>query len=195
MASFNSSPVWNFYDFFDKDFFIPFDTRLPPKLLNGQLDFQNSGNSITKTDPQQSKTNDSSSLFRSFVNDSIFKPDLDIIPPVDLIEKKDKYELRASIPGVPKDQINLAFDSDNKELTISSTVPNINIEKDENGRNYKELRSGSFERKVRFGDGAHVDSYKISASYINGILAVIVPKNVQKKEKENVRKITIESHD
>lgn len=195
MAFFNSSSVWNVNDFFDTDFFEPFDTRLQPELHNGQLDFEHPSKAITKTDRQQSKTNNRSSLFRSLVNDSIFKRDIDITVPIDLIEKEDKYVLHASIPGVPKDQINLDFDSDNKELAISGTVPEVSIEKNENDKHYKELRSGSFERKVRFGVGADVDSDKISATYVNGILTVIVPKIVLQKEKKKVRTITIESHE
>lgn len=188
MAFFNNSPFWNFYNNLDKDYFEPFDTSISPRLLGSKQTESNDNKFVAKKDPEQDRA---TSLFRPFFDDSLFKPDFDIVPPVDLIEKEDKYELHASIPGVPKEQINLDYNNDNKELTISGTVPEVNIEKNEKDKHYKELRSGSFERKVRFGTSVAVDGEKISAGYKNGILTITVPKVAAKKEKENVRKIQI----
>lgn len=200
MAFFNSSPFWDFYDAFDRDFFDPIDNaiRVSPRLLgsksqqdsNQKDDFNKS---VARRNPEQNRTSNNS-LFKSLVNDSIFKPNFDIVPPLDLIEKEEKYELHASIPGVPRDQINVDFNDDNKELIISGNVPEINEENNVKGRHYKELRSGYFERRVRFGSDAAIDGEKIDAGYRNGILTITVPKVETKKDKENVRKIQIASH-
>lgn len=188
MAFFSNSPFWNFYNNFDENFFQSFDTSISPRLLGNRQSENNNVKSVAKRDPEKNKA---TSLFRPFFDDSLFKPDFDIVPPVDLIEKENKFEIHASIPGVPKDQINLDYNDDNKELTISGTVPEVNIEKNEKDKHYKELRSGSFERKVRFGTDVNVDAEKISAGYKNGILTITVPKIAADKKKEKVRKVQI----
>lgn len=116
---------------------------------------------------------------------------LDIVPAIDLTEKKNFYELRASIPGAAKADINVDYSNENHQLKISGEVPEVDVdETDVEGNHHKEIKTGSFERVVNFDHDSAIDGDKIQANYKNGILNVKLPK--LKKSPPTVKKITID---
>lgn len=127
---------------------------------------------------------------------SIDRPESNLIsgsvPPLDLVEKLDHYEMRVAVPGASPDEIKLDFDDESNEITISGEIPEHKVEKEEGGKYYKELSSGSFSRKVRFGKDVKVDSDNIQAGLKNGILNVSVPK--VKKTDKAPKRIQVTSH-
>jgi HSP20 family protein len=96
------------------------------------------------------------------------------VPAIDVVEKKDAYEVHPELPGVDPTQIDVSFEQN--VLTIRGTKGS-KIE----AANGSELRvyaaervSGSFERSVRLPE--FVDGENIAAKFENGLLTVSVPK-------------------
>lgn len=96
------------------------------------------------------------------------------VPAIDVVEKKDAYEVQAELPGVEGSQIDVSFEQSG--LTIRGTK-NSTIEATDGAelRVYAAERvSGAFERTIRL--PAFVDGEHITAKFENGLLTVSVPK-------------------
>lgn len=97
---------------------------------------------------------------------------------VDVLENEDAYVVKASIPGVS---------SDNIELTLEDNVLFLKgeIKADETVENEKyhlrERRFGTFSCSIRF--PVAVNSNAVEATYENGILTLNVPKAEEVKPK------------
>lgn len=96
--------------------------------------------------------------------------------PVDVYEDKDNTYVRAELPGVSRDDINVEMVED--YLTITAARKNT-------GANEQEEASFSFSRSITLPDDVQAD--KVSASYENGILTVTLPK----REEAKPRKINV----
>ena len=96
------------------------------------------------------------------------------VPALDVVEKQDAYLLYAELPGVDASAVEISFEQN--ILTLKGTKPSsIETAKDGEVRVYAAERiTGSFERSVRLPE--FVDSEKIQAEFINGLLKVTVPK-------------------
>lgn len=101
------------------------------------------------------------------------------LPPVDVAEEDDRLVVRAEIPGVKKEDIDVQFE--NGMLTIRGERK---LEKPENGRNYHRVERiyGSFTRSFTL--PASVDPDRITASYTDGVLELMVPKREEAKPKQ-----------
>ena len=93
--------------------------------------------------------------------------------PVDLYEDKNNTYVRAELPGVAREDINVEVADG--ELTIAATrkTPATNGEGEQ---------SYSFSRAVTVGDEVQAD--KISAALENGVLTVTLPKREEAKPKK-----------
>ena len=96
------------------------------------------------------------------------------VPAIDVVEKQDAYLLYAELPGVDASAVDISFEQN--VLTLKGTKPSsIETAKDGEVRVYAAERiTGSFERSVRLPE--FVDSDKIQAEFINGLLKITVPK-------------------
>lgn len=105
--------------------------------------------------------------------------------PIDLCRDGDRYLLHADLPGVDPGSIDV--DVDGTLLTIrAQRTPDAGT-----GARWltRERSSGSFLRQFTLGEGVDLD--RITASYDNGVLSVIVPVS----ERAKPRKISVESSD
>ncbi|RLB97271.1 MAG: Hsp20/alpha crystallin family protein [Deltaproteobacteria bacterium] len=102
-----------------------------------------------------------------------------VFPSINLTEDKDHYYIRAELPGISSE-----------ELDIQATVNNLSIsgerqiatEKDNVRYHRKEREAGKFSRAISLpGD---IDPDGVSASLNNGILKVSVPKAEKAKPKQ-----------
>jgi len=97
-------------------------------------------------------------------------------PPLDVLEDKDDIIVRADIPGMSPDEI---------DLSISGDVLHIRgerkreVEREDENYHTIERGYGKFDRRVALPASVKVDS--IRASYKNGVLAVRLPKLEEKK--------------
>lgn len=165
---FDDSPFWNLCDTLERDFF---------------------GNSF-KVSPKAIKKGEGNKAIEKSKSRNNLLQTSDIVPPLDLVEKKDHFEMRVSVPGASPDEIKVDYDEDANELTVSGEVPEHKVEKEEGGKYYKELSSGSFSRKIRFGNSVKLEADKIQASLKNGILSVSVPK-VPQEQNQRIKRITV----
>jgi HSP20 family protein len=98
------------------------------------------------------------------------------IPPMDLVETEDNLVLRANLPGVDRDEIEIEV----KEgvLTVSGERKAQHEEKRE-GFHRVERSFGRFSRSLELPKGVEADN--IDASFERGVLEVRMPKPAERK--------------
>lgn len=111
--------------------------------------------------------------------------ELDVrVPAVDLFEEKDDIVVKAELPGMEKD--NIEVNLTDHSLTIKGEKKKEEEIKEENY--YRSERSyGSFVRTVELPKDVRADNVK--AAFKNGILEVRMPKSEEAKAKENKVKV------
>jgi HSP20 family protein len=97
---------------------------------------------------------------------------------LDMYETKDDVVVKAALPGVKPDDVDITITGDT--LTIRGEMQQEN--EDEEG-NYirRERRYGEFVRSITLPNGLQVD--KAEASFDNGVLTLKIPKSEQAKPK------------
>ncbi len=103
-------------------------------------------------------------------------------PRMDVKESAKEITLKFDLAGVPKKNIKLSIDENNL-LTLKGEK---SAAKDEKTKDVvkKEIFYGSFERAVQLPENVEQD--KLTTSYKNGILTVIVPRKELQKPKAKV---------
>jgi HSP20 family protein len=99
-------------------------------------------------------------------------------PPVDVFEMDDTYTVKAELPGLSKEDVNITFE--NGVVTISGEKK---FEAEKKGRNYHriERRFGAFNRQVAL--PVPVDFERADATFKDGILEISIPKKEEAKAK------------
>lgn len=97
--------------------------------------------------------------------------------PIDAWSHEDVYVLRAYVPGVNPENVEILFEQD--ELTIRGQYEPL-----EEGTEFlkRELYHGAFERRITFNKPVNADA--IEATYENGVLTLRVPKAEVVKPKQ-----------
>lgn len=100
------------------------------------------------------------------------------LPEVDISEDKDHYMIKADLPGLKREDINLSLD--NSILTISGERK---AETEHNEKNYHRVERsfGHFARSFNLGN--KVDSNSIQAQYKDGVLEIVIAKSQETKPK------------
>jgi HSP20 family protein len=104
------------------------------------------------------------------------------IPAMDLVEESNDFVLRADLPGLSEDDVNIELEDN--VLTISGERKAEHEERQE-GYYRVERASGTFSRSLTLPEG--VDPERVQASFDRGVLEVRIPKPEQRKP----RKVTI----
>jgi HSP20 family protein len=112
------------------------------------------------------------------------------LPAVNVIEDKDDFKIEVAAPGLKKENFKLSVK--HNRLTIASQVETGQEEKADQRPEVKytrkEFNFDTFQRNFTLPQS--VDTEKISASYIDGILTISLPKREEAKVKP-VREIAI----
>jgi HSP20 family protein len=98
---------------------------------------------------------------------------------LDVIQRPDEVVVKASIPGVKPDAIDLSIE-DNILTIRAERVPDFEDEKSVYLINERPV--GSFYRALRLPET--VDANKIQSYYENGVLTINLPKAEEKKKKQ-----------
>jgi HSP20 family protein len=98
---------------------------------------------------------------------------------LDVVQRSDEIVVKASIPGVKPEAIELAIE-DNILTLRADRKPDF--EDDKSVYLIQERPTGSFYRALRLPDT--VDSNKVQSTYENGILTIVLPKAEEKKKKQ-----------
>lgn len=98
-------------------------------------------------------------------------------PRVDVVDHDEEVLVRAEMPGVAKDKLEITLGDDT--ITLRGTIEEEHEEK-EGQYYYKEIARGEFARTV--GLPAKVDGSKAEATFKNGIVRVALPKMATAKK-------------
>ncbi len=124
--------------------------------------------------------------FDSFFPEYIFNEEMDkYAMPVEIHEKEKEYCVKAELPGVKKE--NLDIDIDKNHITINAKKEEEHKE-DTKGYRKSEFKYGEFARTVYFPQ--EIDVEKTKAKLEHGILSIEAPKLAA--EKGNTKKLTVE---
>jgi HSP20 family protein len=101
-----------------------------------------------------------------------------VLPTIDLEETKDNLLVRADIPGMNPDDIDISVTEDT--LRIKGEIRH---EATNEGKNYyrSERRYGSFYREITL--PCRIKTQEVSATYKNGVLHITLPKCEPEKPK------------
>lgn len=107
--------------------------------------------------------------------------------PLDVIEEENEYIVKASMPGVEPDQVEITL-TDNT-LTIKGETKS---ESENSQTNYhvRERRYGSFMRQISL--PMAVDADKVDATHENGVLTLHLPKSETSRPKKISVKTTVQ---
>ena len=108
---------------------------------------------------------------RRYATGDAENPVSDWVPAVDIVEEKERFVLRADVPGVSAEDIDVSMDKG--VLTVSGERHNETVSEDEGFRRV-ERSHGRFLRRFTLPDTA--DAERITARSGNGILEVSIPK-------------------
>ncbi len=121
-------------------------------------------------------------LFENFNFPEIFSEGKEMIPKIDVSETEKDLLLRAEVPGVKKDDI---------EVTLTDGLLTIKGEKkhesEEKKENFHRVESyyGSFSRTLRL--PGEIEANNVEANYKDGVLKITIPK----AKKAETKKINI----
>jgi len=104
------------------------------------------------------------------------------MPAMDLVETEDHFVLRADLPGLSEEDVNIEVEE--RVLTISGERKAEHTE-NKDGYHRVERAFGSFSRSLTLPEGVNAEA--VSASFDRGVLEVRIPKPEQRKP----RKISI----
>jgi HSP20 family protein len=143
---------------------------------------------LTRWDPFQEMLNLRRTVDRLFDNAS---PDHEWQPTqwglaVDVVENKDDFIVKASVPGINPDDLDISYAD--ATLTIKGEIKSDN-EYEKNQYHLHERRYGTFTRSISLPTKIKGDA--IEASYQNGVITLRLPKTEEVKPK----RITIKVND
>ena len=98
------------------------------------------------------------------------------VPAMDLLETTDHFVLRADLPGLTQDDVNIELED--STLTVSGERKSEHEDKQE-GYYRVERAFGSFSRSLTLPKG--IDADAVTASFENGVLEIRVPKPEERK--------------
>ena len=149
---------------------------------------------IAVREPQPSWIQELNSLLDTFRDELVWDPfrgfewpiEYDLptrIPIIDVIDSGNEYVVKAELPGLKKENVDIEVGTNELSLTAKSDV-----EKEEKGKTYihRERAFSTFRRYIGFAQS--IDTEKASANMTEGILEIKLPKLEPKPEKKT-RKI------
>ena len=117
---------------------------------------------------------------RFFPRDSLFSVAKDAsgvedwVPAIDIKEDEDRYLIRADVPGVEPDDLDITLDKG--VLTLQGQRDTRN-EEEKDGLRRVERVSGKFYRRFNLPETADADA--VSADYEQGVLEISIPKQAE----------------
>ncbi len=109
-------------------------------------------------------------LYQGFTSPFV-RPAAGVFPLVNLTESKDSYILRAELPGVRSEDLDIQATANTLSLAGERKIP-----EEDRGTRYhrREREAGRFSRVVSLPGEINPD--QVEAGLVNGVLTVVVPK-------------------
>ena len=102
-----------------------------------------------------------------------------VFPLMNVTEDQDKYYVRAELPGLKADELDISVTGDTLSISGERKLP---VENEKAQYHRREREAGSFSRIVSL--PAQVDTGKVEAACSDGILTVVLPKAEEAKPKK-----------
>lgn len=106
-------------------------------------------------------------------------PGAGVFPLVNLTEDRERYYVRAELPGLKAQDIEISVTGNNLSISgerkIQSEGENVRYHR-------REREAGRFSRVLAL--PGEVDADKVEAKHVNGILTVVIPKSEAAKPKQ-----------
>ncbi|WP_083222350.1 Hsp20/alpha crystallin family protein [Colibacter massiliensis] len=118
-------------------------------------------------------------VFRTFFSDVVGAAPTLSVPKIDLEDCGDKYELKADLPGMNKEDVQVTYDNNVLSVTAQHKEE---TDKDEKNYVYRERINRAFCRRLII---PHVEKSKIDASFADGVLKVVLPKEDAQQTEES----------
>ncbi|MFT7028818.1 MAG: HSP20 family protein [Nonlabens sp.] len=138
---------------------------------------------LIKYNPNGYKAATFSNFVDKFFNDDFYGGRVanSFTPHVDVAETETAFELEFHLPGIAKENINI--DLKNDQLTVSGERK---FEEEKTKRNFKRVESyyGSFSRSFYLPENVNGD--KIDATYKDGVLTLVLPKDDKKEQRKSI---------
>jgi HSP20 family protein len=118
-------------------------------------------------------------VFEGFTGGRLREPAAGVFPLVNVTEDKDNYYVRAELPGVDPENLDVTITGENLTLSGERTIPSEN-----EGAKYhrREREAGKFSRILTL--PGPVDSEKVGATFSDGVLTVLLPKPASTKPRQ-----------
>jgi HSP20 family protein len=107
------------------------------------------------------------------------RPGAGVFPLVNLTESKDRFTIRAELPGVGSEELDIQATANTLSLGGERKIPAENSEAKYHRR---ERESGRFSRVISLPGEINPD--KVEASLVNGILTIVVSKAEASKPRQ-----------
>jgi len=107
------------------------------------------------------------------------RPGAGVFPLVNLTESKDRFTIRAELPGVGSEELDIQATANTLSLGGERKIP---AEDSEAKYHRRERESGRFSRVVSLPGEINPD--KVEASLVNGILTIVVSKAEASKPRQ-----------
>lgn len=130
---------------------------------------------------------------RAFLSD-VPSPNRFWQPRVDVHETPESVLVKAELPGVKSENLNVSLSSDDRVLTIAGERIEDDRERVDRIRCYQlEIYFGTFERRIVLPGDVRLDRDGIKASYRDGFLIVTLPKRTDQAQENRSIPITTEA--
>jgi HSP20 family protein len=118
-------------------------------------------------------------LYGALSGGTLPMPSAGVFPLTNLTEDTDHYYVRAELPGIKPDEIDIQVTTEGISISGERKIP----KEAENVRYHRrEREAGKFSRLIHF--PGNVDVNKVEASMENGVLKVTVPKSAAAKPRQ-----------
>jgi HSP20 family protein len=118
-------------------------------------------------------------LARTLRGDARLRPDAGVFPLINVTEDQDNFWLRAELPGVKADDLDLTITDNHLALSGERKI----TEADASAKwHRREREAGKFSRMIDLPD--RVDGEKIEAKMADGILSIMLPKAASAKPRQ-----------
>lgn len=87
-------------------------------------------------------------------------------PSVDVFQMEDGFQLRAELPGVSKDSVQVEL----KDQTLTIAGEKVNSTGNSTGYRYNEIQYGKFQRRFHLAES--IDRDRLEAKFENGLLDI-----------------------
>ena len=106
-------------------------------------------------------------------------PAAGVFPLINLTEDRDNFYVRAELPGLQADDINISATGNNLTIAGERKIP---PEGEDVRYHRREREAGTFNRIIAL--PGEVDADRVEANHVNGILTVVIPKAEKAKPKQ-----------